>query len=106
MSPEAYPCIQWRNYKSTFPETILTNVHWMSPVQQTILIKTYKHQIAYTPRVSGSGQAGIETPWINLSYAFLFSGKRYTQGENISQNRLDGYSDHSLSASRNLKYAI
>ena len=65
--------------------------------------KTYKHQIAYTPRVSGSGQAGIETPWINLSYAFLFSGKRYTQGENISQNRLDGYSDHSLSASRNLK---
>ena len=65
--------------------------------------KTYRHQIAYTPRVSGSGQAGIETPWINLSYAFLFSGKRYTQGENISRNRLDGYSDHSLSAGRNFK---
>lgn len=28
--------------------------------------RTYKHQIAYTPRVSGSGQAGIETPWINF----------------------------------------
>ena len=36
--------------------------------------RTYKHQIAYTPRVSGSGQAGIETPWINFSYSFLFSG--------------------------------
>lgn len=67
------------------------------------LKKTYRHQIPYTPRVSGSGQASIETPWINLSYAFLFSGKRYMQGENISQNRLDGYSDHSLSVSRDLK---
>ena len=45
--------------------------------------RTYKHQIAYTPRVSGSGQVGIETSWVNLSYSFLFSGKRYTQGEKI-----------------------
>src|SRR5699024_6270811 len=49
---------------------------------------TYKHQIAYTPRISGSGQAGIETPWINLSYSFLFSGKRYALGQNIAENRL------------------
>lgn len=62
--------------------------------------KVYKHQIAYTPRVSASGQAGIETPWIHLSYSFLFSGKRYMLGQNISENRLDSYSDHSLSASR------
>lgn len=67
------------------------------------LKKTYGHQIPYTPRVSGSGQASIETPWINFSYALLFSGKRYMQGENISRNRLDGYSDHSLSVSRDLK---
>ncbi|WP_455592946.1 TonB-dependent receptor plug domain-containing protein [Bacteroides sp.] len=65
--------------------------------------KTYEHQIAYTPRVSGSGQAGIETPWVNLSYSFLFSGKRYMLGQNIRENRLDSYSDHSLSASRDLK---
>ena len=50
--------------------------------------RTYKHQIAYTPRVSGSGQVGIETSWVNLSYSFLFSGKRYTQGENITENRI------------------
>ena len=65
--------------------------------------KTYNHQIAYTPRVSGSGQAGIETPWINLSYSFLFSGKRYMLGQNIRENRLNGYSDHSLSANRDLR---
>lgn len=63
----------------------------------------YKHQIAYTPRVSASGQAGIETPWINLSYSFLYSGRRYVLGQNIEANRLDSYSDHSLSASRDFK---
>lgn len=63
--------------------------------------RTYKHQFAYTPRISGSGQAGIETPWINLSYSFLFSGNRYMLGENIAENRLDGYSDHSISVNRN-----
>ena len=65
--------------------------------------KVYKHQIAYTPRVSASGQAGIETPWLNLSYSFLFSGKRYMLGQNISDNRLDSYSDHSISAYRDFK---
>ncbi len=65
--------------------------------------KTYKQQIAYTPRASGSGQASIETPWINLSYSFLYSGKRYILGQNISENALEGYSDHSLSAGRDFR---
>ena len=65
--------------------------------------RTYKHQIAYTPRVSGSGQVGIETYWVNLSYSFLFSGKRYAVGQNIAANRLDSYSDHSISASRDFR---
>ena len=64
--------------------------------------RTYKHQIAYTPRVSGSGQVGIETSCVNLSYSFLFSGKRYTQGENITENRMESYSDHSISVGREL----
>ena len=70
------------------------------PAPDTEEGRTYKHQIAYTPRVSASGQAGIETPWINLSYSFLFSGKRYIQGENIAENRMNSYSDHSISANR------
>ena len=65
--------------------------------------RTYKHQIAYTPRVSGSGQVGIETYWVNLSYSFLLSGKRYAVGQNIAANRLDSYSDHSISASRDFR---
>lgn len=62
--------------------------------------KTYKHQIAYTPRVSGSGQATLETPWANLSYSLLYSGKRYALGQNLTENHLDSYTDHSISVSR------
>ena len=65
--------------------------------------RTYKHQIAYTPRVSGSGQVGIETFGVNLSCSFLLSGKRYAVGQNIAANRLDSYSDHSISASRDFR---
>ncbi|WP_321330956.1 TonB-dependent receptor domain-containing protein [uncultured Bacteroides sp.] len=65
--------------------------------------KTYKNQIAYTPRISGSGQLGIETPLVNLSYSLLFSGKRYMLGQNLSENRLESYKDSSFSVSKELK---
>ncbi len=64
---------------------------------------TYKHQIAYTPRVSGSGKVGIETPWVDVSYSVLWSGKRYGGFQNFDINRLPGYSDHSISAMRTFK---
>ena len=61
----------------------------------------YNNQIPYTPRVSGSGKAGIETPWINISYSLLWSGHRYAVDQNYAENRLPTYSDHSLSVNRN-----
>ena len=75
-----------------------------NPDPSTAEGKTYKHQIAYTPRVSGSGQAVLETPWVDLSYAVLFSGKRYMLGQNIAENRLLGYTDHSVSAHREFRW--
>ena len=66
---------------------------------------TYGHQIAYTPRVSGSGKAAIETPWVDVSYSLLWSGKRYGGFQNFAENRLPGYADHSISASRVFKFA-
>lgn len=74
-----------------------------NPDPSTTEGKTYKHQIAYTPRVSGSGQAVLKTPWVDLSYAVLFSGKRYMLGQNIAENRLPGYTDHSVSARREFR---
>lgn len=65
---------------------------------------TYGHQIPYTPRVSGSGKAAIETPWVDISYALLWSGARYAGFQNYAENRLPGYSDHSISASKELNW--
>lgn len=64
---------------------------------------TYGHQVAYTPRISGSGKASIETPWLNVSYSVLWSGKRYGGFQNFADNRLPGYADHSVSASHTFK---
>jgi outer membrane cobalamin receptor len=64
---------------------------------------TYNNQIPYTPRVSGSGKAAIETPWVTVSYSFLWSGKRYAVNENYAENRLPAYSDHSISINRSFK---
>lgn len=65
--------------------------------------RTYNNQIPYTPRVSGSGKIGIESPLLNISYSLLWSGHRYALFQNYAENRLPGYSDHSISVSRNFK---
>ena len=65
--------------------------------------RTYNNQIPYTPRISGSGKFGIETPLVNISYSLLWSGHRYILFENYAENRLPGYADHSISVSRNFK---
>ena len=67
---------------------------------------TYKHQIPYTPRVSGSAKAGMETKWVNVYYSLIWSGHRYTFPQNYTANRLEAYSDHSLSFSRDFKLSI
>jgi vitamin B12 transporter len=66
--------------------------------------KTYNQQIAYTPRVSASGQCAIISPWITLSYSFIHSGKRYMLGQNLKENRLNGYNDSSISARKSFKW--
>lgn len=64
--------------------------------------ETYLHQIPYTPRVSGSARAGLRTPWAELAYSAVWSGKRYASGENFAENKLPGYSDQGISVSRDL----
>ncbi len=62
--------------------------------------KTYKHQIAYTPRVSGSFQATATSPWVNVTYSLLYSGKRYALGQNIEKNRLSSYKEHNITVNK------
>ena len=60
--------------------------------------REYGHQIPYTPRISGSGKIALETPYINLSYALIWSGDRYAVNQNYAENRLPGFVDQSISA--------
>lgn len=62
--------------------------------------RTYGHQLPYTPRVSGSAHSTLETPWLDISYALLWSGKRYAGFQNYAENKLAGFVDHSLSFAR------
>ncbi len=64
--------------------------------------REYKHQMPYTPRVSGSGRVSLETPWVKLAYTMLWSGHRYIL-QNYSANRIEGYVEQSISASQDFK---
>lgn len=69
---------------------------------------TYKDQVAYTPEHSGSGivQLGYKT-W-SFNYSNIYSGGRYTLGDNIPANYVDGWitQDISLSKSFNIHTAL
>ena len=60
--------------------------------------KTYNQQIAYAPRIYGSGRLQLSVSELKLGYALLYSGHRYVTGQNIEQNNLPGYLDQSITA--------
>ncbi len=64
----------------------------------------YDDQIAYTPRHSGSGDISLCTPWLTVGYSLLAVSHRYFLGYNIPDNRVDGYTDHSVSLSRSWRF--
>ena len=66
--------------------------------------KTWRNQIVYTPRHSGSGSLTVETPWANLSYNVTYASERYTLAQNLPQYRIEPYADHGLSLSRKLQW--
>lgn len=66
--------------------------------------KTWRNQIVYTPRHSGSGSFTLETPWANLSYNVTFASERYTLAQNLPSYRIEPYSDHGLSLSREFRF--
>ena len=64
--------------------------------------KTFKQQIAYAPRIYGSGRIQLSFSELKLGYNLLYSGHRYVTSQNIEPNNLPGYLDQSLTA----EYAI
>ena len=66
--------------------------------------KLYKHQIPYTPEHSGGCAFAFENPYFNFSYSIICSGSRYSLGQNVPENYLKPYSDHSISIGRKVKW--
>lgn len=62
--------------------------------------KNYRHQIQYTPRNSGNLTAGVDTPWVDVCYMLSAVGARYFMPQNIDDNRLPAYADHSVTLRR------
>lgn len=60
--------------------------------------KTYNQQIAYAPRVYGSGRLQLICSAFKLGYSLLYSGHRYVTGQNTAQNDLPAYLDQSAMA--------
>ncbi|HOG20482.1 MAG TPA: TonB-dependent receptor, partial [Salinivirgaceae bacterium] len=67
--------------------------------------RNYRHQIPYTPRVSGSGRASLDTPWFQIAYTLIWSGHRYTGSQNYRVNRLEGYAEHGASVTKEFNIA-
>lgn len=62
--------------------------------------KNYKEQLPYTPRHSGNVSAIVKTPWIHVGYSVVGVSKRYRLSQNIPENEIAGYMEHTVSVSR------
>lgn len=62
--------------------------------------KNYKDQLPYTPLHSGNASAILETPWGSVGYSAVGVGKRYYLSQNIPDNEIDSYVEHTMSLSR------
>lgn len=65
--------------------------------------KNYKDQIPYTPLHNGNASLLVEMPWINIGYTLTSVSERYSLPQNIQENRIDGYTEHALTASRSFQ---
>ena len=65
--------------------------------------ESYNNKIPYTPDHSGSFLVNILNDKWSMGYSLLFSGTRYTIGQNNSFNKLPGWGTHDISISHILK---
>lgn len=58
---------------------------------------------SYTPKHFGSLALTIENPWLNITYSFVASDKRYGNVIAWSRYRIESFFDHSISANKTIK---
>lgn len=65
--------------------------------------KIWRHQLPYTPKHSGSGSLTLETNWLDITYTINFASLRYSLSQNVWENRIERYADHSVSLNRDFR---
>lgn len=63
---------------------------------------SFKNQIPYIPRHSGSITAAINYQGWNLNYSFIYTGERYSQSANTAANYVPAWYTHDLALSKTL----
>lgn len=66
--------------------------------------KNYRHQVPYTPQHSGNVSAQLTLPWLNVGYTMIGAGKRYFLPQNLPENEIERYFEHSLTLSREFAF--
>jgi vitamin B12 transporter len=80
------------NFSSTMKWSARVAYTWQQALDVTDPSSAeYKNEIPYTPENSGSALAVLYYKDWSAGYSFLFSGQRYTLGENDPSNRLPGW---------------
>jgi len=71
------------------------NYSWQKAIDVTNReAKNYKDQLPYTPQHSGNLSAMLENPWLNIGYTATMMGKRYYLAQNLPENEIEGYCEH------------
>jgi len=63
----------------------------------------YRNQISYTPYETANATISVERKRININYSLLYSGFRYSLGENIPENYLEPFTIQDASFSYSWK---
>jgi len=100
---DAQAAITWKINKKVSFETTLHYTYQQAIDITDKTAKNYKNQIPYTPKHTASTVIACENKWIHVSYSLMYVGERYSLGQNIPDNVLEAYFDHSFAFYRSFK---
>jgi len=61
---------------------------------------SYRNQLPYTPKNTGTASALLHTPWFDLNYTLISVGERYSSKQNLSEYRMSAYKEQSMTLSK------
>lgn len=92
----------------SYEKTALTlngSYSWQKAIDLTDpTAKNYRQQLPYTPRHNGSASAQLELPWFSIGYSLIGMGKRYYLAQNLPENEIGRYTEHSVSLARQFAF--